>query len=78
MFYWKTDGRSNATSTKFMRPEGANKFVLRDCGEWPNPNGEREVGDGRRETQAREIGFFPTFNFWLLASSKRDCGKYRL
>ena len=25
------DGRSNATSTKFIRPKGVNKFVLRDC-----------------------------------------------
>ena len=25
------DGRSNATSTKFMRLKGANKFVCGDC-----------------------------------------------
>ena len=30
------DGRLNATSTKFTRPQGVSKFVLRDCGFWEN------------------------------------------
>ena len=31
VFFLKNGGRSTATSTKFMRAERTNKFVLRDC-----------------------------------------------